>query len=542
MPPRLTYIQPKRLFRSTVSLHRSSYKKQLARLGEALQRGGILKQKPNLNPESDPKLDEEETEPNSALARCSLKYKSELGESYSAIVQMSREDIDLQANLTKGSQWGSVLPLHFKDRTAAYRSIPHSFDVLTTPWGEIKRIYKTFDELDHDNTFFHKALVQNKAPPSRNRVREQNDFYQRCKQLRRDEQPRSLLTGEQITKALYPYNVMGFDRSAMGFPLRATQAVYENGKPIYPKEFIEDLSESREGPTVYLNKKYVGQVDVEVLKNTINPDYSRPNPTREALLSFGKPIFVADATQYSALAASRQLEDTIEIQIKGLLNYLDSLGTEKTMGEILSSEWNEIFKNLSTGKLGQTLGDTNITEFDKNSFNDFHKDIFLKSGEYFLASKHEELSYSDGPVYKHYMSRFALVPFFGINLVTRRQYHLLYRHLFKIFLVNCEPLIQILIQGRYKLAEDLNLFTRRLYGWIHNVIIRKIMPVALKHRRPLAAGYNLLIYKPLKTSSFSRLYWIRKPQSPLHHKFQTSSRRGRQKLRFLKRLEKLKFR
>lgn len=484
---------PKRYLSYSKILLKDDMKNKFGKLGKALLKGDVKSSEGSLTKTATETTSNDK--PLTPLEECSEKYRVELEESYSSLIQMSEDDIAIQDNFNKGIQWGGHSPTHFLDRTAAYRSIPEKSDILTTPWAEFKRIYGVLDQLDNDKALFERALklANNKVPLPRNRARQEKVFYDSCRDLRRGEPAKPSLLIDQITKTVYPYNVVGFDKTISGFPLSGMKAVTATGDKLLPQEFVEDQNSRPFDTVIPFKKEYVNIVDYEVMKNCIEPHYSKPRDLKKVLKAIGKPIFVDDISNYENLGPQLlPLVEAVHTEIKHLCRSLES-------------------ENI----------DTQDTESKVSNDNDLGMDIFsvltrsdefslIKSGEFVLASKHQDATIQEGPTFKYLIRAFDLIPFFGMNLVTRKQYHLFYRHLFKIFMINSERQIDTLTRTKYKLPTEVKDFTRKLYGRIHNKIKNKIMPVALKHRCVYSLKFDIVLYKPMKTSSFLRFYWNRK--------------------------------
>lgn len=485
-------LLPKRAFTSTSFLKTDDLKHKLGKLGQAMLKGEV--QKEEVATQND--LVQVQSKGDSALERCSQYFKEELEENYLKVIQMSEEDIRIQEHFSQGLQWGGHSPAHFFDRAAAYRSLPDTIDLLNTPRSEIERVYGVISDLDNDKSLFERAIkvASNKVPTPGNRGRQEKNFFESCKNLRRGESPQPQLTRELISRVLFPYDVVGFDRSILGFPLSGVKAISDDGRKFIAQELIEDHNTHAFRTDFPLKKEYVNIIDFDVMKDCVEPQYSKPDSIEEALKIIGKPIFIDDISQYNTLCPPKlPLVAVISTEIKLLERSLASekeisKGTAKPRIEALEAE-NEKITLLSLSK-------------------DFS---VVKSGEFILASKHQDSTIQEGPTYKYLIRTFDIVPFFGVNLVSRKQYHLFYRHLFKVFLTNCATLIDDLTQVKYKLSEDVKTFTRRLYGRIHNIIKNKILPVALKHRSVYSLDFEIIIHKTMRSGAFLRLYWNRKP-------------------------------
>lgn len=506
-------LLPSRAFSSTGPLRKGDLKQKLAKLGLALLRGDVQKEEVTAQDDQAP----EHPNTSSALEQCSQHFRDELEENYLTVIQMSEEDIKIQEHFNQGLQWGGHSPAHFFDRAAAYRSIPDTIDLLNTPQSEIERVYGVFSHLDNDRALFERAIkvANNKVPASGGRGRQEKNFFESCKNLRRGELPQPQLTRELISRTVFPYDVVGFDRSILGFPLSGVKAVSESGDRLVPQELIEDHSAHAFSTELPLKKEYVNIIDLDIMKDCIEPQYSKPESIEDALRVIGKPIFIENISDYDSIGPQRlPLVAVVTSEIKMLER---SLASEK--------------KSIN-GVSG--INEKPDTESDKITLLSHSKDFsVIKTGEFILASKHQDATIQEGPTFKYLIRTFDMIPFFGVNLVSRKQYHLFYRHLFKVFLTNCAPHVDDLTQIRYKLPEDVKIFTRRLYGRIHNIIKNKILPIALKHRSVYSLNFAIILHKAVKSGPFLRLYWNKKPPKSSRKETGQLTRRESRKFKVL---------
>ena len=491
-PARLRAVPAVRVFSSAQRILKKNIIRQSGRLGESLLKGEVLASDPQ--PQEPP----EPLEPSpSALQECAERHRADLEDNYATIVHMSEDDIRIQRNFARGLQWGGHTPRHFFDRAAAYRAVPAGADLLTTPWTELLRVYTTLELLDTDKELFERALklANGRMTAGNDRARQEKKFFQSCRNLRRGVAPRAPSVADQIL-AVLPYNVVGFDLTVLGFPLGGAKAVDADGKRLWPQDLIEDLRPF--DTALSFRKEYVNIVDLDVVKNCVEPQYAPAERVKDALSVIGRPVFVENVADYTSIGPQLlQLVDVICAEIKHLQR---SLVADQNAKRPPADERSAA--DVSTGpELDLVSLLSRATEFP-----------VIKTGTHILASRHEDATVQNGPQFHYFIRWFDMVPFFGMNLVTRKQHHLFYRHIFKMFLVNCEPQIELLTRLKYKLPTGVRTFLRRLYGRIHTAIKNKVLPVALQHRCVYLLRFDAVVHQPMRGSGFLRLYWIKKPR------------------------------
>lgn len=203
-------------------------KDQLRKLGSILQKGKVGDQADNETRKGTAlKIDSRPEVPPSEADELPLDLAvkeniDELEDSYETIAFMTKDDVLIQENLDDGGQFGSFPSQHFLDRKALLRSLPDEVDLLDTPWEEIERIYSTLNRLDEDKAVHAKYMKRFGIEENDllTKLRLGKNLDDMCKAGRRGEKydvPKGL---ERVFKRLYPYNVVGFDRSLLGVPLR----------------------------------------------------------------------------------------------------------------------------------------------------------------------------------------------------------------------------------------------------------------------------------------------------------------------------------
>lgn len=492
---RLAVKQLTRSFSRSPCLRKDDFKKQLSHLGKALQKGTV--QKLQLPPEDEvvPQRD-----PFYALRECSKQYEKELEESFTTIINMSEADIKRHTRMTKGLQWGAFKPRFFLDRAAALRSVPDEIDILKVSSSEYERIYSALDDLDKDLYRRAVKLVGLKNAVYHTPTRSEKISQRVFRDLRRGnfrELPR-VLDRELLYRRIYPYNVVGFDRSFHGFELSGTRAISETGQKLLPQEMIEDISGLPNKTKFKIKKEQIHVFDVNVLKNSIEPQCMELPSPQSLLEAIGRLIFVENVENFRRIGPEElPLTDVIRVEIEKLQRSLDLQNV-----------------NPKIKKDNRNFGNSSFTYRDRPAER-------IKTGAYVMTTRVPD---TERFRYNYHVQFFDLVPFFGLQLITRQHLHFFYKHLIKVFLINCKRQMGILTHAENKLSPDMKDFTRRLYGRINQIVINKILPVALKHKPFYPQEVDVLLHKPIKGSVFLRIYWNRKPFSKCRNSRHTKQR------------------
>ncbi|PVH20493.1 hypothetical protein CXQ85_002284 [Candidozyma haemuli] len=424
----------------------------------------------------------------SALDLAVKENIDELEDSYETVAFMTKDDVQIQENLDSGGQFGSFPSKHFLDRKALIRSLPDEVDMLDTPWEEIERIYSTLNRLDEDKAVHAKYMkrfgIDEKDLMTKLRLGRNLDDM--CKAGRRGEKydvPKGL---ERVFKRLYPYNVVGFDRSILGVPLRTGKHSLksdddENARKQIPEELVRDVRPF--DTKVPVHKIDVNFFEEDQLKESISPYDSKPLPPEDLLRNIGKPLIFDDIDNYKKIEhPSVELLDRIE---REALTLKDSLYLEIARKMIPSGT---DVVNLNAPK--------------------------LRTNEYVVASKDHHATTLSGPTLSYRYKYFDLVPVYGMLLTNRKHCNNLYKHLFKVILINLEEHIDVLTRIKYKSPEESQAFLGKLYAKIHRVVSDKLMPMAVDSRLRISLDYQAVIHKHIASFNFSRLYWLKAPQKP----------------------------
>lgn len=418
-----------------------------------------------------------------ALDAAVNKNIDELEDTFETVAFMTKDDVAIQENFDQGNQFGSFASDHFLDRKALIRSLPDELDILNTPWEEIDRIYKLLKTLDEDRSVHLRYVRKFGIDPNDliTRLRMGNNLEDMCKAGRRGERyemPKGL---ERVFRRLYQYNVVGFDRSIVGVPMRSSR----HGKwadldapGSFPVEMISDMRPF--DTKVPVHKVDVNFLDDDQLKESILPYDPKPLPPEDLLRDVGKPIFIDNIDNYRKVGHH-------------LAAFLDKI--EK---ETLS------LKDLLYLEVARKMIPTGVDVLNVNAPK-------MRTSEYVIASKDHDATTNSGPTTSYRFKNFDLIPIDGMVLATTKHHNHLYQHLFKVILINLDDHIDVLTRIKYTLADEAQAFMRKLYGKIHRMISMKLIPMALEHRLKVPPKYHAVLHKHMVSLNFLRLCWIRKP-------------------------------
>lgn len=410
----------------------------------------------------------------------------DLEDSFEKVAFMTKDDIAIQENLDGGRQFGGFAPLHFFDRRELIRSLPDEVDMQSTPWTEIDRVYRLLERLDRDAAVHAKYLKKFGIHDHDlvTKFRLGNNLRDMCQAGRRGEKyevPKGL---ERVFRKLYRYNVVGFDRSLVGVPLRSGKHAVEPGRGDYgvPAELIRDMRPF--DTKVPVHKMDVNYLDEDQLKESISPFDPKPLAAEEMLRDVGKPIFFDSIEQYRKVG-----HPAVEV--------LDRI--EKETLQLKDALYLEMARKMAPGA-------------DAVGFNSPR----VKTNEWVVAARAHDATTVSGPTTSYQFRQFDLVPVYGVVLATVKHYNRLYRHLFRVILINMADHVDVLTRVKYRLPHEADAFMRKLYGKIHRVVAHRLMPVALRHRLRVPKQYHAVLHKHNLSGNFLRICWVRKPTVGLH--------------------------
>lgn len=463
----------------------------LKKLGSILQRGKVGSEsagkgnhrKLKTRLEEKPKEMTQYQKESLALELVVREHLPELEKSYQKLAFMTRDDIRIQENLALGAQFGAAPSGHYLDRAAIIQTLPNEVDLLNTPWDEIQRIYGALEQLDQDKSLASKVLkkyrIDERDLKTRLKVGKNVDGV--CRSGRRKENYEVPRLFDRMFNHLHPFNIVGFDRSISGAPLLSGKhSIRRDSKQRIRDEIpVELMQDIRPFNTkVSIMKRDANFMDEDLLKECISPHDPKPLAAKDALSGIGKPIFVDRVNNYQKLETPqlRELVDLIDREISTLR---DSLSTEIAR---------EMFPL------------NNVIPISINE---------LKTNHYVLTLKEHAATAYSGPALSYHYKLFHLIPVYGFFLHKRNQLNCLYRHLFKVMILNLEDHCRQLMKIKYKLPEESKMFMNRIKGKIHRALTEKIMSRILEERIRFSTMNDAIIWKPFLKTDFSRIYWIK---------------------------------
>ncbi|ODV69055.1 hypothetical protein HYPBUDRAFT_104478, partial [Hyphopichia burtonii NRRL Y-1933] len=416
-----------------------------------------------------------------------------LQQAYETIAYMTTDDLMIQQHLDEDSPFNSFESSHYLDRKQVIRNLPNEIDIFDTPIEKIEKIYENLSKLDNDKSVqlkYFKRYLKNYDDPIIQLLQQFNKINDKFKLLRRNEvdnlalAPNAFLYKENLCNN--PYNVLGFDRSITGIPLRTGK--HKLTDHCYPQEFIEDLQMFRK--KLPLNKRDLNFIELEDNSVTFDPSKLQKKISKNELNKFLSSIYkelefpkfaisINDISNYHNLESnSTYLINEIEYE---LLQFKKSLQKEI-----------EIFM-ASNGKkiLLLTPQDLKVNQF--------------RLGE----SESRETTLNNSLMIINYnFKNFNLIPGFGMLLTSRRHYNYMYRHLFKIFLINLEDQIDTLYRVKYYNQSKMKHFMNSVKLKIKDIINKKLMKIVLDKKIPSMNSLDALLHKSNANTAFKRIWWV----------------------------------
>lgn len=457
-------------FSTTAKLLKDEKSKQLLKsLGLNLQKGKI-------NEEDTPVLEEWNS---------SNEQKNIMNQYYDTISHMTTEDLQIQMNLDEGRQLFLHPSEHFLNRKELLRSLPDQIDIFDQNI-DINEIYGKLSQLDNDQTVhmkYFKRYLPNYHDPTVLLIQQFNGIDKKFKLLRRKEidnlslSPGSYLYHENLFNL--PYNVVGFDRSITGLPLR------KNQEKLYPQEFVEDLQMFR--TKIPIHKRDLDFIEYD--ENSKNIDPASLDDNNNSLNSFinnlnlsipEQSILIDSVANYQTIDLNRNIVFKLEKEILSLKKSLQS----------------EIeFLMHKNGTFRSVLLFSNSD---------------LKFNNWNLYEELKETPHENFFVINYKFKEFNPLPNYSLILNLPRQKSLLKKHLTKLFIMNIQDQMDLLIKLKYYRQRDGEKFIKKTLNSISNIITVKFMNLF----KPLVLDkdYDALIYAPYKNSLFKRIYWL-KPQN-----------------------------
>ncbi|EMG46475.1 hypothetical protein G210_3276 [Candida maltosa Xu316] len=520
-----SYRIPIRSFgRSHVLLKDEKHKQNLRDLASALQSGTINgKAKKN-----DKEVDEDLKKKPNKKSRKSSKVSNEkhlamlMEDAYRIISSMSDEQILMQVAFDGDKPFLSFRADGMIIRQLWFNEIPDTLDVLNPDdMAKVEEIYAKLEKLDADKTmhqnFFYKAHF------NYNGIVIELDQYlkgmnAKFKQIRRGESlqysPYSTIYEHISEGALYPYNVLGFDKSLAGLPLSQ-----EPMKKVYPREFVQDLAQP-------------GSTTIHLKKYDVNPQNSRaydPNLDPRNII----PL------KYLTQKSRKNTRDTRRdiINEQRVLHSLSTLTIVTSYNQFKLKYTNNPFKGIAKSleeevktkvrllneKLKDALSAANITLLSP--------DDAMGKGDIATALRNflhlVPATKIDG-IQSYYISHggFNIIPnyltFTNHKKMSLRLRKKLHNHLFKTFLINLNPLLELQeklttmtedekLASRNAIIKDIrHIFDKRL-----NTNFNKIFTKREDSRKHVSMfkhdnldGLDAIIFEPYADRRFKRIYWI----------------------------------
>ncbi|CAN3370024.1 hypothetical protein DICA2_F29822 [Diutina catenulata] len=472
--------QPVRMFHASRPWRKDEKSKQLLKdLGLSLQKGQIAHEdEPEIAPHSPPQ---------SAPHNSQNSQQQLLSHYYDTVSHMTCDDLAIQLHCDSDRQLFSSASGHYLDRKSMIRDLPDSLDLFNPDdMAKIDDVYAALEKLDEDDTvhakYFQRYLTRYDDPVQL-LIQKFNGIDKKFKLLRRKEidslslAPGAYLYHENLFGV--PYNVVGFDRSISGLPLRKSGV-----ETCYPQEFIEDLQSFR--TTIPVHKRDLDFISVDSSTVLVDPKkvtkhytskLERINSYLKKLDAPPNSISVASIDGYRQLALDPDVVARIDTEI--LL--------------VRKSLVHEISTVLKAGSPA-----TRHVEFAASE---------LKHNLYRLC---ESQSRSTDTIFefRHLDKQFNPVPNYAMAMRTVKHRRQLKRHLAKLFLINCEEQIDILTRIKYLDDRAIDKFMAKLVHNIGNVVKYKLMPLFKPVTVP--RGCDAWVFAPYSAPNpaFKRLHWV----------------------------------
>ncbi|MDC6271291.1 hypothetical protein PP707_03245 [Acetobacter pasteurianus] len=478
----------------------------------------------------------------SALENFNQQRQKEL---YDSVSSMSRRDYLLQLALDGDASFGSFENPKRIDSRKILRLIPDELD-LTDPkdMERVDEVYSKLAKLDSNQEMHQKYLKQiiidydNYFIELDQTIR---GIQSKFKQLRRGETDR-FNAGSWVYELVndrmkYPYNVVGFDRSFTGMPLRSDFLQ----KPVWPREFIQDLPRYG-GHKIQLKKadfnlpEHDGSINVNPA--SVKPlqslyDYEN-NHNNRSRLNDGLYHTTTNNNNNSLNKVQKATHEYFSnvwglpkhyIPVKSTENYQRlNLNNHQITNRLVQEI--RIMKKRLTDEIKATMETSNVVLLSANK--NYYKD-HIKSNQYILCEIKDE---QVGSFYI-WKSFSILPPYIFLPLSKRRERNLT-KHLHKLFLLNLKDEVEILFNIKYDHTRDVKKYMKSLVKEIgHNILFRlwryfKINKRTSRSSLSLSSAFlsassfqlplvkqkmkskDAILYKPFKDSCFKRIYWVKK--------------------------------
>ncbi|KAI5963422.1 hypothetical protein CANMA_003601 [Candida margitis] len=500
--------------------------KLLKNLADSFQKGDIRPVDEHNKDKSKNEDKEEDEEEANSLSALPTNQIDEF-ESYSV---MNKQQFLFQMGLDGDKPFMSFHNPHFIDSKQILRNLPDQIDVLNPEdMKRIDEIYHQLQQLDA-NPAMHEKFLKRYFYDHDNDLMKLGQYMRginsKFKMLRRNESdkfnPESAVHEYINDKMKHPYNVVGFDRSFIGMPLRKLEREKEG---VLPREFVQDLP-------AFDSKINLKKFDLNFMEKdgSINVDPTFVTPLKE-LYDYENKNYSGGGVYSPAKSAQRATHAYLtsklglprfNIQIANTEDYNRLKLNNHQITNRIEQEIRVMKKSLLE-EIKTTVENSNAHLMSSDTHNDY-----IKSNQYILCAIKEELQ---GTVY--IWKSFSILPaYFMLPLNKRRERHLV-NHLFKLFLINVEEKIDILFKIKYDRARDTQKFMKNVIKNIGHTIKFRLWRYFKTTKNSLNASSaaatisssiqlpllktnfknkQAVIYSPFKNSPFKRIYWIRKPQ------------------------------
>lgn len=515
-------ILSRRQIHSTGSCYKN--KRILKNLGISLQKGDI----------SDDKLDDQRHHEHHDKQEEEMNKVNEIHkrvqEFYDSISMMTVDDLMIQQNLDQGKQFKSFPSEHYLDRKKIINSLPNEIDIFNTPLSQIERIYKELSKLDHDKSVhlkYYKRYLNNYFDPIIQLLQEFNGINEKFKLLRRNEidnlslNPNSYLYQENLFNL--PYNVIGFDKSISGFPLRLGKHKVDDQS--YPQEFIQDLQ-------MFKKKIKVNKKDLDFFENNENTTNINPHHlmTPSEIMSLSDPSSGGDPKTNPAFNKIINLiYNELEVPknfiiIKNINNFVQvNFNFLNKFNSIVETEINSLKNSLQKEIeliLNENDKSNNLILFSPQLFktNQFKLCDFMTDEE----NKNDTTKRATGSttnstpkpkppggngnylIINYNIKEFNMIPYNCLVSNYIKSDSQLYKQLFKIFLINLRDQLETLIRLKY--FNNKSVFINNIHFKISNIIKYKLLKLFKSINLFSNKVDTSISFKPFDDKNFKRVY------------------------------------
>ncbi|KAI5956441.1 hypothetical protein KGF54_000916 [Candida jiufengensis] len=520
----LSKNQQLRHFNKSSILCKDEKSKQMLKiLGVSLQEGKIENNEDGKEEEQLTKQEDQDEED-------SINQIPQLSE-YESISHMSNKEFLFQLALDGNRPFMSFENKNRIDSKKIIKKLPDQINLLNKDdlsMTKINDMYSNLSKLDSNKEMHEKYLKRYFYDYNNDLIllgQTIRGIQTKFKMLRRNEtdkfNPENAVYEYINDKMKYPYNVVGFDRSLIGVPLRKMDS------NIYPREFIQDLPS-------FGDKINVKKFDLNFTEKdgSINIDPSRVTPLKE-LYDYENKNFTSDNRGGIYASPTIQVNKATHEYLSNKLgiprNYIQVSNTEnykrlKLNNHQITNRIEQeirIMKKLLLDEIKTTVESSNAKLLNNN---EFHND-YIKSNQFILCEIKNE---KPGTIY--IWKSFSILPIYFLLPLNKRRERNLRNHLYKLFLMNLEDKIDILFKIKYDVARDTQKFMKNLIKNIGHTIKFRLWryfktskslgnsattfssSIQIPLLKQKFKNKDAVIYEPFKDHSFKRVYWLKKPK------------------------------